>query len=345
VAIHIPSFGDGPMVKSGQRAKRLVGATQLSLAPRAMLEVSSRDYSSFRRDHDSVRIENVDVALGGPWSVSATAPPKDYKPEVTTVWSFPDRGSWATHSGTYRGNWSPYIPRNLLLRYTRPGDTVLDQMVGSGTTLVECKLLGRRGVGVDINPNAIMVARDRLNFQFNTLDGDMPPVDIRTFVGDARNLDLLQDSSIDLVATHPPYASIVSYGGAQLQGDLSNSHRIEEFVSQIASVARESLRVLKPGKHCAILMGDTRRHKHFVPIAVRVLQAFLEEGFVIREDITKVQWNMKSTRERWAGSKYDFLLLAHEHLFVFRKLAANESRSHYKESAIWPLSDSLGHYH
>ncbi|OIN95928.1 hypothetical protein AUJ66_07890 [Candidatus Desantisbacteria bacterium CG1_02_38_46] len=34
--------------------------------------------------------------------------PKDFKEEQTTVWSFKSRGSWATHSGEYRGNWSPY---------------------------------------------------------------------------------------------------------------------------------------------------------------------------------------------------------------------------------------------
>ncbi len=33
---------------------------------------------------------------------------------------------------------------------------MLDQMAGSGTTIVECKLLGRRAVGVDINPDAVM---------------------------------------------------------------------------------------------------------------------------------------------------------------------------------------------
>lgn len=42
--------------------------------------------------------------------------PKDFKEEATTVWSFKNRGSWATHSGEYRGNWSPYIPRNESLQ-------------------------------------------------------------------------------------------------------------------------------------------------------------------------------------------------------------------------------------
>lgn len=43
----------------------------------------------------------------------------NFKLEMTTVWSFPKRGNWATHSGMYRGNWSPYVPRNLILKFTK----------------------------------------------------------------------------------------------------------------------------------------------------------------------------------------------------------------------------------
>ncbi len=87
------------------------------------------------------------------------------------------------HVGNYRGNWSPYIPRNLILRYTAPGDLVLDQMAGSGTTLVECKLLGRRAMAVDINPDAIMVARNRLDLAYATLDVKYKVLEIRTYAG------------------------------------------------------------------------------------------------------------------------------------------------------------------
>ena len=69
--------------------------------------------------------------------------PDDFELEMTTHWSFPNRGDWATHNAKYRGNWSPYIPRNLLLRYSKEGDTVIDQFAGGGTTLVEAKLLNR----------------------------------------------------------------------------------------------------------------------------------------------------------------------------------------------------------
>ncbi|MGQ9737047.1 MAG: hypothetical protein ACUVRT_03900 [Armatimonadota bacterium] len=52
--------------------------------------------------------------------------PRDFRQETTTVWSYKQRGNWATHNGSYRGNWSPYIPRNLILRYTKPGERVLE---------------------------------------------------------------------------------------------------------------------------------------------------------------------------------------------------------------------------
>ncbi len=69
-------------------------------------------------------------------------------------------------------------------------------MVGSGTTLVECKLLGRRAVGVDINPDAVMVARNRLDFSYTPLDADYQTV--KTYVGDARSLDLIESSLVRL---------------------------------------------------------------------------------------------------------------------------------------------------
>ncbi|MBI4344616.1 MAG: DNA methylase [Euryarchaeota archaeon] len=297
-----------------------------------MREITHADYRSFLKDHKEVEIESVRVKLPEKWPVSQFAP-KDYKPETTTVWSFPDRGDWATHAGNYRGNWSPYIPRNLIERYTGKGDLVLDQMMGSGTTLVECKLLQRRAVGVDINPDAVMVARNRLAFDYRPLDGYEEP-EIKTYVGDARHLDRIEDNSIDLIATHPPYAGIIAYSNQKVEGDLSSFRKVAEFVGEMGKVARESFRVLKPNKHCAVLIGDTRRHKHFVPITPRVLQAFLEAGFILREDVIKLQWKMKSTRERWRG-KYDFLLIAHEHLYVFRKPGEGERTTPFKESMKW----------
>ncbi len=106
-----------------------------------MKEITHKDYLKFIKEKNEVIIENVKIKLKKNWSIKSYAPPEDYIPERTTVWSFPDRGEWVTHRGNYRGNWSPYIPRNLILKYTQKGDWVLDQMMGSGNTLIEAKLL------------------------------------------------------------------------------------------------------------------------------------------------------------------------------------------------------------
>jgi len=85
-------------------------------------------------------------------------------------------------------------------------------------------------------------------------------------------------------------------------------------------VAKECFRVLKTGRYCAILLGDTRKKGHVVPISFEVMKLFEQSGFHIKEIIIKEQHNCKSTslwEER--SKRFNFLLLAHEYLFVFRK--------------------------
>jgi len=275
-----------------------------------MKEITKEDYLKFIAENDSVVIEDVKIKLHRNWSITSFAP-ENFDPERTTVWSFPERGNWATHRGDYRGNWSPYIPRNLILKYTKKGDVVLDQMMGSGTTLVEAKLLGRNAIGVDINLDAVMVARDRLNFYYRPLDAEYVEPEIHTFWGDARNLDKIEDGSIDLIATHPPYANIILYTKKnRSDGDISRLP-FKVYLNEMRRVAEESFRVLKPDKVCAILIGDTRKHRHYVPISHYIMQIFLEVGFILKEDIIKIQWNTKTTREKWKGRDYDFYLIAH----------------------------------
>jgi len=302
---------------------------------REMKEITHQDYLEFIKVHDHVTIEDVKIELQKHWNIKSYAPPNDYIPEHITVWSFPNHGNWSTHKSNYRGNWSPYIPRNLILKYTQKGDWVLDQMMGGGTTLIESKLLERNAIGVDINLDAVMIARDRLNFSYDQHYPEYKEPTIKTYWGDARNLDKIEDESIDLVTTHPPYASIISYTKSKKLNDDLSQLPFEEYLREMRRVAEESFRVLKPGKICAILIGDTRQHKHYVPIAFRVMQAFLDIGFILKEDIIKLQWNMKTTREKWRANEYDFYLIAHEHIFVFRKPEDEKEYKKYKFSVKW----------
>jgi len=147
-------------------------------------------------------------------------------------------------------------------------------------------------------------------------------------VADARDLSFFGDESFDLVLTHPPYMNIIKYSDGKIAGDLSNIGSLPKFCDEIEIIARELFRVLKADRYCAILIGDTRKCRHYVPLAFRVMERFLAAGFVLKEDIIKVQHNCAMT-ERWRGKAKQggFYLIMHEHLFVFRKPRAGEESS------------------
>ncbi len=215
--------------------------------------------------------------------------PRSFSPEQTTIWSFPNRGKWATHSGEYRGNWSPYVPRNLILRYSKPGDWILDQFSGSGTTLVEAKLLNRNAVGVDINLQSVSLSEANLKFECETQS--------KIFVrkGDA---------------------NIIQYS-SNIDGDISLMDE-QDFIDAMQKAASESYRVLKRGKYCAVMIGDKRLHGNVVPLGFQLMQCFLNIGFKSKEIIIKEQHNCKST-DKWLNVDGNFLMLAHEYIFVFYK--------------------------
>lgn len=247
-----------------------------------------------------------------------TIAPKDFEMERTTVWSFKSRGTWATHNGNYRGNWSPFIPRNVILRYSKDNDLVLDYFCGAGTTGVECKLLNRDFIGIDINPQAIELAKENINFDFGA---STMGTNVNFILGDARTLDNIVNNSIDLICSHPPYADIVQYTHNN-EGDLSNCS-VDKFLIEIEKTARESYRVLKPDCRCAILIGDMRKNKNVIPLGFRTIEKFLDAGFILEDIVIKRQHNCKTTGFWYTNSiKYNFLLLAHEYLAIFKKKAA-----------------------
>lgn len=247
-----------------------------------------------------------------------TLAPRDFNPEKRTVWSFKSRGSWATHNGNYRGNWSPYIPRNIILGYSNEGDLVLDYFCGSGTTAIECKLLDRNFSGIDINPYAVNLANSNLNIGMS--ESLFFKSDIKVKVGDARNLNI-DDNSIDLICAHPPYSDIINYTYND-PNDLSHL-KTDNFLNEMDKVAKESYRVLKENKYCTILIGDMRQNKNVIPLGFWLIERFINCGFKLQELIIKRQHNCKTTGFWYKNSiNYNFLLLAHEYLLVFKKEAA-----------------------
>jgi site-specific DNA-methyltransferase (cytosine-N4-specific) len=108
----------------------------------------------------------------------------------------------------YSSKYIPQIPRNLILALSKKGDTVLDCFVGSGTTLVECRLLGRNAIGVDINPLGCLISKVKST-----------PIDPQTLMDRTNKLLERIKEKINIVRGFPTISSYVRHS----TDDLHNS--------------------------------------------------------------------------------------------------------------------------
>lgn len=136
--------------------------------------------------------------------------------------------------------------------------------------------------------------------------------------GDAKGLKFIQDKTIDLICTHPPYSNIIKYSHSN-KDDISLLD-LNEYYKAMELVAKECFRVLKNDSYCAILIGGMRKNGFIEPIGFNIMNIFVNTGFKIKEIVIKEQHNCSSTK-KWIeiSKKRNFLLIAHEYLFVFKK--------------------------
>ncbi len=255
--------------------------------------------------------------------------PEDFALETTTVWDFPNRGDWAVHSGDYRGNWPPQIPRNLIERYTQEGDLVVEACVGGGTTLLETWLLRRQGVGLDISKLAIQTTNAKLNEMERlareddsiSLDPDYRPKVIEGNVLELTTVLRAHDigtGQAKLVCIHPPYLDALKYT-TNNSSDLALISDPDVFCERMRILAREARQALSADGICGVLIGDVRKSGKTVPLGLKTLEAFLAEGFALESIVVKMQHKDRSS-EFYVRRSSNTLLLAHEYLFILRNV-------------------------
>ncbi len=141
--------------------------------------------------------------------------------------------------------------------------------------------------------------------------------------GDARDLSNLDDESIDLICTHPPYGPAIRYTHA-IEGDLSLLLTRRDFLDAIRQVVAEFYRVLKLGGYSAVLIGDYRKDGLIEPLGFDVFRVFRDEpGFRPVEIIIKKQHQDSSTEFYYDKKTVLRYRIAHEYLLIFRKDPTN----------------------
>lgn len=258
----------------------------------------------------------------------ATWEPADFQPANGTVWDFPERGNWAVHSGDYRGNWPPQLVRNLIVKFTEPGDVIVDPFVGGGTTLIEAWLCNRRSVGIDVSKLALQTTRAKIN-EMNELaryDNRVCLSDqLRPLILDGDSLSLtaiLKDQGIslgtvDMVCAHPPYLDAIKYTDSDNR-DLSQFADPTVFYEQLGKFAHEVHDILAERGICALLIGDVRKKGQLVPLGLNSAAVFQGQGLTLESIIIKTQHHHRSSEFYRDPGKYAFLL-EHEYLLIFRK--------------------------
>jgi len=246
-----------------------------------------------------------------------------------SVWDTPERDPLGWTLKTIHGNCPVEIPRQCIWRFSIKGEIVLDPFVGSGTTLVACARLKRRGVGVEINPNIALIAKENLSMR--SLDPEINEwlQKQEVIIGDSRDLRALgiEDESIDFVFAHPPYWNLINYSKEHgfVEGDLSTVHTLEEYLDGMERNFKEIMRVLKPGRYFCILIGETfLQGGKVVPLDYYLTDLALRLGFEFYTKVIKYtrlatsRMNFINTM-KYRSLRSNFFICIHDYVPIFRK--------------------------
>ncbi len=167
--------------------------------------------------------------------------------QTDSLWLINRRDSTGVHSAGYWGNFVPQIPQQMIKRYTKKGELVLDTFVGSGTTLIESQRLGRHGIGIELQSEVAETARTLIANEKNLHQVKAEIVTGNALTTDYKGL-LLEHGfkSAQLVIMHPPYFDIIKF--SDNPADLSNAASIEAFVEQMGQAVENVSSVLDKGR-------------------------------------------------------------------------------------------------
>ncbi|MFN8614540.1 MAG: DNA methyltransferase [Vampirovibrionales bacterium] len=253
---------------------------------------------------------------------------RDYNTvETDSLWLWDQREKANGHSNEYHGNCVPQILTQLLTRYTKAGETVLDLFLGSGTSAIEAANLGRQLVGVEIQSAMVNAVHTKLQAQQKTgpiriVNGDSShPQATQPLIQNA--LGELGTEQADFLFLHPPYADIIRF--SDLEGDLSNANDVDAFLDGFERVAQLGFDNLKPGRFAALVIGDKYAQGEWIPLGFYCLQRLNAVGFKTKSIVVK---NMAGNERakgkqanlwRYRALKGGFYVFKHEYVMIVQK--------------------------
>ncbi len=249
---------------------------------------------------------------------------KEYDDILTeSLWILDKRDNSGAHNAEFWGNFVPQIPNQFLKRYTKKGEWVLDPFLGSGTTLIECKRLGRNGIGVELVPEIAKLAEKNIANEKNIFN-----VKTKIILGDSTKLDFKKElksigiESVQFLIMHPPYWNIIKF--SNLDEDLSNTKNLQEFLNLFGKVIDNTYDILDKDRYLAVVVGDKYSKGEWVPLGFYTMNEVLKRGYILKSIIVK---NFEKTKGklnqeelwRYRALVGGFYVFKHEYIFLFQK--------------------------
>jgi len=252
---------------------------------------------------------------------------KELDINTDSLWIINERDKSGKHKNIYHGNFIPQIPNQLIQRYTKQNDVVLEPFMGSGTTLFECENLKRKYIGFDINEKMIeyvntqmcnnLLYKDFEIFLANSMDKESVNKNLKNA------LQKFDSKKVQFVLMHPPYMDIVKF--TQKEEDLSNIDNINEFVKKFKIICENFLEFLEKDRYFAIVIGDVYKNSEVLPLGFYCMD-MIKRNFKVKLKGIIVK-NIEGNRGklgsggiwRYRALNSDYYIFKHEYVFVFKK--------------------------
>ncbi len=168
--------------------------------------------------------------------------------------------------------------------FTKQGETVLDPMAGTGSTLIAALRAGRNSYGIELNPKYAEIAKQIIEGERALLGGKVEGLKSEVINADAMNASDLQPLTFDYVLTSPPYWDMLHAKGADNQkkrrdtneldvvysedpNDLGNIHEYDEFVQKLVDIYKGLKSLLRDKAYLTIIVKNVKKGGKIYPLA------------------------------------------------------------------------------
>lgn len=250
----------------------------------------------------------------------------------TSVWEFTQKSSFRLAIGEKHGegkrrsanckylpnlkysSFNPDLAKRILEYWSNERDTILDPFAGHSTRAVATILCNRNYIGFEISPEAYNLLINNLAERPMML-GENNAIH-KIILGDGCKLEAIEDNSIDMIFTCPPFWCIERY--ESVEGQLSDYKTYQEFLLNIKSCVRRCFAVLKKDKFIAWVVADFRKdglklfHKD-------VCDIFQESGFTLWDIVINVLHSPLAWAQIGKCEANKYTSKVHEYVIVAKK--------------------------